>query len=84
MFYSGLVVICREGRLDDIEASVSSLEGCEVHQRDETTSRLVVVIEGETIDRETELFQQIRSMDGVIDASLVVHREDNEEQVANA
>lgn len=75
MFYSGLVVTCAPEHLSDVQAELQSLPGVEIHQTDKDTGRLVVVLEEETIDAESDRFAQIRKLDNVVDVSLVVHRE---------
>lgn len=80
MYYSGLVVTCLKPAFDDIITTLSAMPDVEIHQKDVETCRLVVVIEGETIDAETQTFKAISSTKGVVDVSLVVHREDEDLQ----
>ncbi|MBO5659078.1 MAG: chaperone NapD [Duodenibacillus sp.] len=78
MYYSGLVVTCLTPHFDDIITTLEGMPGVEIHQKDVETCRLVVVIEGETIDSETQTFKAISAIKGVADVSLVVHREDTD------
>ena len=75
MFYSGLVVTCAPEHLLAVQTELRSLPGVEIHQTDSETGRIVIVLEEESIDAETDRFAQIRKLENVIDVSLVVHRE---------
>lgn len=75
MFYSGLVVTCAPEHLSAVQAELQSLPGVEIHQTDSETGRMVIVLEEESIDAETDSFAQIRKLENVVDVSLVVHRE---------
>ncbi len=77
MFYSGLVVTCVPENFEKLENELKALPGAEIHQTDHATGRFVVVLEEETIEAETDRFAQIRKLEGVVDVSLVVHREDD-------
>ena len=78
MFYSGLVVTCRTEGFEDVCAALSEMPRVEVHQADKGLGRVVVVLEEESIDAETEQFRRIQALPGVVDVSLVVHREEGE------
>ena len=82
MFYSGLLVTCAPENFDKVQAELNALDNVEIHQTDSATGRFVVVLEEETIDGETDRFAQIRKLENVVDVSLIVHRQDNEQQNA--
>lgn len=88
MFYSGLVVTCRNEQFDNVHEQLAHMPGVEVHQTDRKLGRLVVVLEKDSIDAETEQFRHIRELPDVIDVCLVVHRQDSADdepsEVANA
>ncbi|MDO4936373.1 MAG: chaperone NapD [Sutterellaceae bacterium] len=77
MFYSGLLVTCAPENFESIKNELKVLPGVEIHQTDKATGRFVVVLEEETIEAETDRFAQIRKLEGVVDVSLVVHRQDD-------
>lgn len=79
MFYSGLVVTCRTGDVESVYAALTEMPRVEVHQIDRRLGRIVVVLEEESIDAETEQFRRIQTLPNVVDVSLVVHREEREE-----
>ena len=69
MFYSGLIVTCKPDRFDAVGLELT-------HQRHQQSGRYVVVLEEKTVEAETERFRTIRSLEGVADVSLVVHRDE--------
>lgn len=79
MFYSGLVVACAPADFQTVEAALRAFEGIEVHQTDPASGRFVVVIEAPSIDAETERFEALRRMEHVVDVSLIVHRQEDDE-----
>ena len=77
-YYSGLVVTCAPGAMDAVLAALKSSKTAEVHQTDPATGRIVVVIEDDSVHGEADKFQRLRTMVGVADVSLIVHRSDEE------
>ena len=77
-YYSGLVVTCAPGAMDAVLAALKSSKTAEVHQTDPATGRIVVVIEDDSVHGEADKFQRLRTMEGVADVSLIVHRSDEE------
>lgn len=73
MYYSGLVVTCKAGHFDSVGRLLRDLP-VEVHQSDAASGRYVVVLEEASVDAETEQFHRIRTLEGVADVSLIVHR----------
>lgn len=78
MFYSGLVVTCAPQDFDVVQSRLQACNFLDIHQTDPNSGRLVVTIVEPTIEAETERFQSIRQLPGVVDVSLVVHRQDDE------
>ncbi len=78
MFYSGLVVTCAAKDFHCVHEKLMAVDGIDIHQTDPETGRFVIVLEEETIEAETERFSMLKKIDGVVDVSLVVHREDGE------
>ena len=70
---SGIVVKTTAEQLPAVADALSALPGVEVRQVDAATSRLIVVQEAPSVEREVEGMQRIQSVPGVVDASLVVH-----------
>ena len=79
LFISGVIVSCRPGRFAGAEAAIASVPGAEIHQGDAPRGRYVVVIAEDTIEAETERFSALKKLPDVIDVSLVVHREVDED-----
>lgn len=73
MNYSSVVITLAAGAEDRALEALSALEGLEVHHVDETTRRVVAVIEAETTGLEADVFERIRLTEGVIDVSLHAH-----------
>lgn len=73
MNYSSVVITLAAGAEDRALEALSALEGLEVHHVDETTRRVVAVIEAETTGLEADVFERIRRTEGVIDVSLHTH-----------
>ena len=75
MFYSGLIVTCKPDRFDAVGLELERLS-VDIHQRHQQSGRYVVVLDEKTVEAETERFRTIRSLEGVADVSLVVHRDE--------
>lgn len=73
MNYSSVVITLAAGAEDRALEALSALEGLEVHHVDETSRRVVAVIEAETTGLEADVFERIRRTEGVIDVSLHAH-----------
>ena len=71
--YSGVLVVTRGDALACCADAVDALEGAEVHMRHPETARLVAVLEGDSVAQHEDLLQRIRSIPGVLLASLVYH-----------
>lgn len=77
MYYSGLVVTALPGRFDEALASLAAREDVEIHQQNRETNRFIAVIENDSVHGESDTFTAIRTLAGVADVSLVVHRKDD-------
>ena len=73
MNYSSVVITLAAGAEDCALEALTALEGLEVHHVDETSRRVVAVIEAETTGLEADVFERIRRTEGVIDVSLHAH-----------
>lgn len=73
MNYSSVVITLAAGAESRALEALSALEGLEVHHVDETSRRVVAVIEAETTGLEADVFERIRRTEGVIDVSLHAH-----------
>lgn len=80
MFLSGVVVSCRPEHFSEVEHSLKAVPGIEIHQTDAASGRLVVVIAEDSIEAETEQFNALKKIEGVVDVSLVVHRKIDESE----
>lgn len=77
MYYSGLVVTALPGRFDEALAALTARSDVEIHQKSRETHRFIVVTENESVHGESDTFQALRTLAGIADVSLVVHREDH-------
>ncbi|MDY6009717.1 MAG: chaperone NapD [Duodenibacillus sp.] len=84
MFYSGLIVTCETSHWDEVCAAVGALEQVEVHQTDASVGKIIVVLEAQTVGEEADIFERIRKMPHVVDVSLVVHRQEEDEVIEPA
>ena len=73
MNLSGIVVICRPGQISDVARRLGELPGGEVHYRDESQGKIVVVQEAESVDAELEGIKRIKRVPGVILADMMYH-----------
>ncbi len=71
---SGLCLMIRPEHLDDVEESLRAIDWAEVHARDETTGRLIVVQEHTTVKEHQEGLRRLQAVPHVLTADLVVHR----------
>ena len=70
---SGLCVMVRPEHLEDVESSLAVLDWVEVYARDETTGRLIVVQEHQTIKEHQDGRRRLQAVPHVLTAYLVVH-----------
>ena len=69
MNISSLIVMVSEGDAERVVNEIKSISGCDVPISENNI--LIVSIEGENIESETEKMKKIESIDGVISAKLV-------------
>lgn len=79
MNLSSILVVTSEPHFDTTIASLSNMEGVQVHYCDEQTSRIVVTQEAKNTDREVEGLRRIKSLPHVIMAEMVYHYCENPE-----
>lgn len=70
---SGLCLMVRPEHLDDVESSLDALDWVDVHARDQTSGRLIVVQEHQTIKEHQEGLRRLQAVRHVLTADLVVH-----------
>jgi len=70
---SGLCVTARADRMAAVEEIIGQLPGFEVHARDATTGRLVVVQERATVEEHRRGLRELQALPGVLTAELVLH-----------
>ena len=73
MNLSGILVVSAPGRYDDCLAAVAALPAVEVHHRDPSTHRFVVVQEAATVDDEMAGLLRLKAVPGVALAEMVYH-----------
>jgi nitrate reductase NapD len=69
---ASVLVQARPDRLDDVEAAIVAIAGCEVHARD-PKGKLVIVIETSNAGAVGSTLNTIALLPNVISASLVFH-----------
>ena len=70
---SGLCLMVRPDHLADVESSLADLDWIEVYARDESTGRLIVVQEHQTIKEHQDGLRRLQAVPHVLTADLVVH-----------
>ena len=73
MNYSGILVVTTQDQLDPLCNALNDLDGVAVFHKDETTSRLVVVQEAESVKDEVNGLKRIKALPGVVMAEMVTH-----------
>jgi nitrate reductase NapD len=73
MNLSAILVLARPERLEACAATLSALQGVEVHHRDPDGGRLIITQEAETVSDEVDGFRRIQAQPDVIVAELVYH-----------
>ncbi|MDR0587744.1 MAG: chaperone NapD [Burkholderiales bacterium] len=73
MNISGILVMAKPERCDEVAAALSNLEGIDVHQMDATLGKIVVTQEAETIKDEVAKAETIKTIPGVISVNMVYH-----------
>ena len=70
---SGLCLIVRPEHLDAVESKLADLDWVDVYARDQTSGRLIVVQEHQTIKEHQEGLRRLQAVPHVLTADLVVH-----------
>jgi periplasmic nitrate reductase NapD len=70
---SGILVVAKPERQDQVVAALNSMEGVEVHQVDAATGRIVAVQEAVDIHAEIDGLKRIKAVPHVIMAEMVYH-----------
>lgn len=73
MNISSILVVTTQPYFDSTIASLSDIDGVQVHYCDEKTSRIVVTQEAENTDTEVEGLKRIKSLPHVVLAEMVYH-----------
>lgn len=84
MNLSGILVVAQPENRGQVVASLNALEGVEVHQVDEATSRIVAVQEAVDIHAEIEGVKRIKALPHVIMAEMVFHYLAEDERIYEA
>lgn len=72
MHISGVIVHAKPDQLPDIRASLSHMEGVEIHA-DNAEGKLVVTVEKEDEQSTTAVFEQFYQIPGLLSATMVYH-----------
>ena len=73
MNLSGIVVVSAPGRFDDCVTAIAAIPGVEVHHRDPSTHRFIVVQEAASVDDEMAGLLRLKAVPGVVLAEMVYH-----------
>ena len=76
---SGLLVAVRPGQTDEVTRHVAGVAGATVHAHDQAGARLVVTIEGDSVDAQQESCALLAGLPGVVAVDLVCHYVDAED-----
>lgn len=69
---SGVVLSCLEGKANEVAEKAAMLTGVEVHGV-LPDSRIVAVVEADTVDEEVALVEQLHEVEGVVSVQLACH-----------
>lgn len=81
---SGLLVAVRPGRLDEVAHAVAGVVGAAVHAHDQAGARLVVTLEGPSVDAQQASCALLAGLPGVVAVDLVCHYVDAEDSHGRA
>lgn len=73
MNLSGILVVAKPDRREQVVAALNALDGVEVHQVDADLGRIVAVQEAADIHAEIEGVKRIKALPGVVMAEMVYH-----------
>jgi len=73
MNYSGILIFTTPDQTMHCRDLISALAGVDVFQHDETTGRIIAVMEADTIDEEVQLLKHVKAIPNVVAAELVYH-----------
>ena len=73
MHYSGLLVLSRPNATKDCVHALSQCHGIEVFVTDESTGRIVAVLETESVEEQEDGLRRAQGLPNVISAELVYH-----------
>jgi len=73
----GMVVRSRDDRINDVQASLLSIPGVEIHAAD--AGRMVVTVEDKSYRQVADNVNNIQFLDGVVSASLVYQYSDQQD-----
>jgi len=76
---SGLLVAVRPGHMDEVTRLVASVTGAAVHAHDQAGARLVLTIEGDSVDAQQGSCALLAGLPGVVAVDLVCHYVDAED-----
>lgn len=69
---SGIVLSCIEGKADQVAEKASLFDGVEIHGV-LPDSRIVAVVEADTVNGEVSLVEQLHEIEGVVSVQLACH-----------
>jgi nitrate reductase NapD len=79
--YAGVVVATAPEHLETCAQELDALPGIEVHGREPSTGRIVIVQEADSVEEQQDLLARVRTLPRVHFAALVYHYVDSEETV---
>jgi nitrate reductase NapD len=78
---SGILVIVAPERMKSSVSALNSLPGVEVYHIDESSGRIIVVQEAETIDAEVEGLKRIKQLPDTLLAEMVYHHFEGDKEL---
>jgi Uncharacterized protein involved in formation of periplasmic nitrate reductase len=73
MNMSGILVVAKPERCEEVAQALAELPGIEVYQTDPESGKIVVVQEAESIDKEADSARRIQQIPGVVSVNMVYH-----------
>lgn len=84
MNLSGILVEAKPQWLDEVESQLNSLDGVEVHYRDDSSGRLIAIQEAADIHAEVDGLKRIKQIRHVMLAEMVYHYIGEDEKIYEA
>jgi len=83
MNVSGILVVTSPEHIDNVTEQLETVDGIDIHYIDDTSGRIVITQEAETISAEVEGLKRIRSLPHIILAEMSSHYFEEDRELVN-